>query len=216
MLYYIIGLGVLSFLMVQDLMTPYAKSSTSGNNTDYLGNHFVLDFVWNLTKREQFLLSLLCTFSLIVPWSMWIHRQQDELQLSYSHLMIAIISVSGYMLRRWAKITLQRFYTYHISIPDSLITDGPYKILIHPGYSGHLIHLLGVLLLFIPPIKKSKRELRARIFKISFIFVVAAYSALLALLLKRMEDEEKMLHDHFGEKWINYISDRWRLVPFLY
>jgi protein-S-isoprenylcysteine O-methyltransferase Ste14 len=45
---------------------------------------------------------------------------------------------------------------------------------------------------------------------------LAALPFLLALLIFRLIDEEKLLREEFGAQWEAYVQRSWRLVPFIY
>ena len=52
-----------------------------------------------------------------------------------------------YGVRRWAKAALAGDFVYRIAAPDTLITTGPYAYLVHPSYTGMLLHLAGIIML---------------------------------------------------------------------
>ena len=54
---------------------------------------------------------------------------------------------SRYGLRRWAKVTLARNFVYQIAAPNTLIAAGPYAFLVHPSYTGALLHVTGIVML---------------------------------------------------------------------
>jgi hypothetical protein len=41
--------------------------------------------------------------------------------------------ISGWGLRKWAKMVLAHMFSYQITTPKTLVTDGPYAYLVHPG-----------------------------------------------------------------------------------
>jgi protein-S-isoprenylcysteine O-methyltransferase len=51
----------------------------------------------------------------------------------------------GVALRLWAMLTLDRFFTFVVRISDDhrVVTNGPYRIIRHPGYAGALLALAG-------------------------------------------------------------------------
>jgi protein-S-isoprenylcysteine O-methyltransferase len=57
---------------------------------------------------------------------------------------VALIA-GGVALRLWAMLTLDRFFTFVVRISDDhrVVTDGPYRIIRHPGYAGALLALAG-------------------------------------------------------------------------
>lgn len=114
-----------------------------------------------------------------------------------------LIFVTGLLfgLRMWSYYTLGKFFTFKLGIMNDhhLITTGPYRYLIHPSYSGQ-IGLLFVMLIFFKAYY--------------FMLVFVPYS--LIKLHKRMEIEEQMFIKKFGDHYRDYITTRYRLIPFIY
>jgi protein-S-isoprenylcysteine O-methyltransferase Ste14 len=108
--------------------------------------------------------------------------------------------VAGFVLITWTTVELGRQYSVYITLQQDhkLITSGPYRFIRHPRYLGVMIVAFGLALLF-----RSWIALMALPF-------------LLALLIFRLMDEEKLLREEFGGQWEAYVQRRWRLVPFIY
>ncbi len=106
----------------------------------------------------------------------------------------------GLGINTWAMATLRGLYTVRLSVQEGhrLVTDGPYRLVRHPGYFGFLLILPGMglalgslaILAFVPPIA--------------------------AWLVVRIRDEEAMLVTRFGEAYRSYQGRTKRLIPFLY
>lgn len=80
----------------------------------------------------------------------------------------------------------------------SLLTGGFYKFIRHPRYLGHIAFMTGFSLLF---------NVWAG-FILTFI--------MLLILLWRINEEEKMLADEFGEEWKEYHAKTKKIIPFVY
>jgi len=108
--------------------------------------------------------------------------------------------VAGFLLITWTTVELGRQYSVYITLQQDhkLITSGPYRYIRHPRYLGVMMVALGLALLF-----------RSWI-------ALAALPFLLALLIFRLSDEEKLLQAEFGGQWEAYVQRSWRLVPFIY
>jgi protein-S-isoprenylcysteine O-methyltransferase Ste14 len=79
-----------------------------------------------------------------------------------------------------------------------LVTSGCYRWVRHPIYTGSLIALAGIFLVF-----RSKLILLALPF---YLFGT----------LWRIADEERLLREAFGQEYEDYRARTWRLLPFVY
>jgi protein-S-isoprenylcysteine O-methyltransferase Ste14 len=107
---------------------------------------------------------------------------------------------AGSILRLAAVFVLGRRFSGLVAIqPDhQLKTDGLYRYIRHPSYSGLIAGMIGYALIF--------RSV------IGLILIILLF----LLLLSRMNDEEQFLEAHFGEEYRNYRLRTRRLVPFVY
>ena len=107
---------------------------------------------------------------------------------------------AGSILRLAAVFVLGRRFSGLVAIQPNhkLKTDGLYRYIRHPSYSGLIASMIGYVLIF-----RSVIGLLLNI--LLFLFSVS-----------RMNDEEKFLEAHFGEQYRNYRLRTRRLVPFLY
>lgn len=100
---------------------------------------------------------------------------------------------------RWAAIArLGRLFTWRIAIlaDHPLITDGVYRWIRHPSYTGGLLAAAGVLL------------------ALGNALPLAAFALThLPLVAHRVRIEERVLAAHFGEGWAAYAARTWRLLP---
>jgi protein-S-isoprenylcysteine O-methyltransferase Ste14 len=107
---------------------------------------------------------------------------------------------AGSILRLAAVFVLGRRFSGLVAIqPDhQLKTDGLYRYIRHPSYTGLLAAMIGYVLIF-----RSA---------IGLLLSVLLFS----LLVSRMNDEEKFLESHFGDEYRSYRLRTRRLVPFVY
>ena len=99
-----------------------------------------------------------------------------------------------------ARVSLKKNYVPAMTAapPESLTTGGVYKTVRHPSYLGTLLAFVGF-------------ELALSSY---FIFLSLI---LLAILVKQIEKEEKMLSEVHPNKWQAFIKQTpYKLVPFIY
>jgi protein-S-isoprenylcysteine O-methyltransferase Ste14 len=106
----------------------------------------------------------------------------------------------GSVIRLIAVFALGRRFSGLIAIqPDhKLRTNGIYRHVRHPSYTGLLVAMIGFVLVF-----RSSIGLVLNVF-------------LFLLLLNRMADEEKFLEAEFGDEYRVYRERTRRLLPFVY
>jgi protein-S-isoprenylcysteine O-methyltransferase len=110
------------------------------------------------------------------------------------------IGVVGLAIHVWSMRVLGRDYTRSLRTRDAqtVIDRGPYRVVRHPGYLGSILVWVGS--------------------RLAVNWLVAAATALMLLLVYayRINAEEQMLVDHFGDAYQTYRSHTWRLVPFVW
>jgi len=112
-----------------------------------------------------------------------------------------IIFITGYIFMIWAPLHLGKQFSWLVTVQEEheLITDGPYRYMRHPRYSGIILWIFGVALIFL---------------SIAGL-VLAVLMAILMLL--RIPKEERLLHEEFGKEWENYCRRTTKkVIPFVY
>jgi protein-S-isoprenylcysteine O-methyltransferase Ste14 len=110
---------------------------------------------------------------------------------------IVLIAV-GVSLRAWSIATLGRFFQYHIEVQAEhrVVTDGPYRYVRHPSYSGFLLVLLGIAV------------------GLGDALSVAVVAVLGGIgLTVRIRAEERQLTEALGPQYERFAAERKRLVP---
>lgn len=112
-----------------------------------------------------------------------------------------VLLISGVIIRFTAIRTLGRFFTSVVAIREDhlLFNTGPYKYIRHPAYTGALLSHAGLGLAFGSWVSISLSV---------FPFLVAA--------LYRIQVEEAVLTQRFGEDYANYVKRTDRLIPGVY
>lgn len=109
-----------------------------------------------------------------------------------------LVAVAGLVLRIWAILTLDQFFTFIVGIADDhrVVQHGPYRALRHPGYAGALLTLLGIGVAL------------ANWLSLLVIFVVPVLA-----LGVRIKVEEETLTGALGPAYGAYASKTARLIP---
>ena len=112
-----------------------------------------------------------------------------------------ILFAAGVFLRYWGILHLKAQFTRHVTVRegDRIVSSGPYRKLRHPLYTAILLVAVGMALFFQ-----------------SIIFAVVGGLIVGWTLVRRMEREEAMLIEQFGEDYQEWMQKRARLIPFIY
>jgi protein-S-isoprenylcysteine O-methyltransferase Ste14 len=115
------------------------------------------------------------------------------------YIGLALLTVGG-ALRLAAVMVLGRRFSGLVAIQEQhrLKTDGLYRTIRHPSYTGMLLYMAGFVLVF-------------RCW-LGLLLVAATFGILVA----RMNSEEALLESEFGEDYSSYRRRTWRLVPWIY
>jgi protein-S-isoprenylcysteine O-methyltransferase Ste14 len=153
-------------------------------------------------KRNRWILAPLVILSLgvgLIPsWSdvheVWVF---DSDTIRYIGVVLFAI---GLALRLAPTFILGRRFSGLVAIqPDhTLETRGLYSHIRHPSYLGLLVSLIGWSLVF--------RSLLGLLLALGILW----------LLVCRMNAEERLLAEQFGESYDSYRKRTWRLIPYLY
>jgi len=118
--------------------------------------------------------------------------------ISYYGLGIIVL---GMIIRFYAIASLGRFFTVDVTIRSghTLKTDGIYKLVRHPSYLGSVISFAGFGISLNNAIS------------LLVICVLVTYS-----MIVRINVEEKVLTEQFGEVYTSYMKKSYRLLPWIY
>lgn len=111
-----------------------------------------------------------------------------------------LLALCGLAMRTWANRVLGRFYTRRLQVAQgqTIIQEGPYRVIRHPGYLGMILMWLGV----------AAATCNWIVIVIVLLVIGAAY-------YYRIENEEKMLAATLPG-YAEYRTRTWRLIPPLY
>ena len=125
-----------------------------------------------------------------------VHDRGEFIAISGIALMLLGISI------RWSAIyALGEYFTGKVSVLESqhLVQGGLYRHVRHPAYAGSLLAYLGMGL--------------ALANWISFVMI---FFPILLAALYRMQVEERVLREAFGDEYADYSSRTKRLLPGIY
>jgi protein-S-isoprenylcysteine O-methyltransferase Ste14 len=111
-----------------------------------------------------------------------------------------IMLVAGVVIRFIAMATLKMNFSGLLRIREghTLVTNGIYHWIRHPAYLGAILIFLAFPIMLSSPLG----------FMVMFLLV--------PYLMHRITLEEKMLVEHFGSEYQEYMKTSKRLIPFLY
>ena len=109
-----------------------------------------------------------------------------------------VIILLGLLLRVWTRLTIGTMYSGYlrVKVGHVLVTDGPYRFVRHPGYSGLVLMALGLCIGYS-----------------SLIGLIAIPILLIPGLSFRMKVEERMLSEEFRDDYWAYARRAKKLIP---
>jgi protein-S-isoprenylcysteine O-methyltransferase Ste14 len=109
-----------------------------------------------------------------------------------------VLIVAGIGLRAWSIATLGRFFQYQIKVQPGhqVVTDGPYRYVRHPSYTGIALVLAGVALA------------SDDVWSLVAVAVLGGFG-----LVVRIRAEERQLAQALGAEYERFAAGRKRLVP---
>jgi protein-S-isoprenylcysteine O-methyltransferase Ste14 len=153
-----------------------------------------------IDKGSMILIWLMITFGFICGFY---HAKYNYWNLynCFTSVIGLIIVIAGIIIRWVAIIQLGSSFTVDVAInfTSNLKTDGIYKKVRHPSYSGLLMVILGF----------------ACTMNNVYSFLVLVIPVLLAILY-RIRVEEQLLRNEFGDSYSRYSSNTKKLIPGIY
>jgi protein-S-isoprenylcysteine O-methyltransferase Ste14 len=112
-----------------------------------------------------------------------------------------IVMTTGLTIRIIAQKTLSKYYTATLKTIEkqTLVTDGIYKCIRHPGYGGTILLISG-----------------AGITSNNYITLMICIIIPLLVYPYRIRVEEKMLLSAFGHEYVEYSKKTKRIIPFVF
>jgi protein-S-isoprenylcysteine O-methyltransferase Ste14 len=112
-----------------------------------------------------------------------------------------VLAWLGLLLRWWSFRALGPYFTLVLKAsPDQAVVDtGPYSVLRHPSYTGLLMTVLGCALMVG-----------------NWVGFVTCSAVVVAATIYRIRVEERALIDAVGDAYLDFATNRARLVPFVW
>jgi len=161
----------------------------------------------NMTRAEKSALILISADILLyilasvfyilgLPWMRWFQVPLPE----WMRWVGVGIVCTGLPLLLWVHHTLGRHWSrsLEIKVEHRVCTDGPYSRVRHPMYSVFFIFMAGIVLV--------SANVMLFIFFVIVIFVALIYAFIIP-------SEERMMLDHFGNEYRNYMQRTGRIFP---
>lgn len=111
-----------------------------------------------------------------------------------------VLVYAGLAFRLYAIIVLGRYFTTSVTIvaDQQVVEDGPYRFIRHPSYTGLLIMFLGF-----------------GLGSTNWLSLLALMGCALLGLSYRIRVEERVLQEHLGQRYQEYMRHTKRLIPFV-
>ena len=173
-----------------DPNTGNEMGKQDGDSVNSSGNHHISSTSRRVNTTVAFLLQLLSLYvSFYVPLGM------------FDWFLFGLATV-GLMICYWAYFTLDKYYTFTIGIrkDHKVVSDGPYRYIMHPGY-------LGQGLIMIPSIL---------FFRVNILLTLGLLLFMLKMFWSRISAEEDMLNKQFGDEYKQFAATRYRLIPYIF
>lgn len=148
---------------------------------------------WWLVTFSSILMSILILLILHFRW-------ESDLPDFLFPLGLILMSI-GILVRLWAVLSLGKFFTMKVTIFSNhqIIEEGPYRLVRHPSYLGAFITAVGFGLAS------------------GYLIVLVSFISILILALGyRIFVEEKALKEKFGDDWIRYSAQTYRIIPWIF
>ena len=119
----------------------------------------------------------------------------------FVHIFGLILIILGLIFRWIAILKLKSMFTVNDSIQENhkIVKSGIYGTIRHPAYLGSLMSFLGL-----------------GIALVNWLSIIVICIPILLSFINRMLVEEKVLVEEFGEEYLNYSNNSYRLFPGIY
>ncbi|KAG6015621.1 hypothetical protein E4U54_003244 [Claviceps lovelessii] len=142
---------------------------------------------------------------------------QDLFHWTWTALLGFLFLFVGAAMRLAAFGALGRRFTFALAKPDELNTKGIYAYIQHPSYTGIVLVSVSIQMLFVRwdgwPAYFISQNILGSLRGWGFLCHAVAISMSLYSLGRRVYDEEAMLKEVFGDKWVAWHRRTKRFIP---
>ncbi|PBK91356.1 hypothetical protein ARMGADRAFT_994105 [Armillaria gallica] len=145
----------------------------------------------------------------------------DQIRITPLFLLGILLTTLGGYIRYRCYQELGRLFTFEMSIREGheLIRTGPYTVVRHPGYSGVICAILGIVLWHASSGSWARTcgALEMTSFRLLALTFLVLVTTIAVGLLRRMPKEDEALKKEFPEEWANWAAKvPHKLLPGVY
>jgi len=146
---------------------------------------------------------------------------EEKVQTSPLFFLGTLLTGLGGLLRYRCYRELGILFTFEMSIRKNhrLVTSGPYSIVRHPGYSGVILCIVGIVIWHAGSGSWARESglLQSIVGQVAAVTYLVLVSLITTGLLGRMAKEDETLSETFGKEWADWVERvPYRLIPGLY
>ncbi|EAW18998.1 methyltransferase family protein [Aspergillus fischeri NRRL 181] len=134
-------------------------------------------------------------------------------------VLLSLLTIaSGAAIRLSAFGSLGRNFTFYLSVPDRLVTDGVYAYVQHPSYTALVVVCLGCAGLSwrwdgAVGACLLRKDVIERLDGLGMMVIGALWMVGMMLVRVRVRDEERILREKFGREWERWNARTARYIP---
>ncbi len=144
------------------------------------------------------------TLGLGIFLCLWLPRTVHAANITSERVVVFWLGIAliygGLAFRLYAVSVLGRYFTPSVAViaDQQVVEDGPYRLIRHPSYTGLLIMFLGF-----------------GLSSANWLSLLALMGCALLGLSYRIAVEERVLQEHLGVRYQEYMRRTKRLIPFV-
>ena len=155
----------------------------------------------NNDKFSILFILLSSSVSVLISIFEWAYFTQNKNQINFVSILGLIMLITGTVVRVWSIYVLGRNFTATVKVTEKheLISKGPYRIIRHPSYFGALVAICG-----------------CPVFLNNFFSIIISVVLMMSAYIYRIKFEEKALQEYFGNAYLEYKKNTYKLLPFIW